>query len=64
VAPGFVRAMAELGYRDIAMRDLVALRIHGVTADWVRRLHRSGVRPATARALVEERIMGRHRRGR
>jgi hypothetical protein len=54
--------MSQLGYRGLASRDLVAMRIHGVSGDWVRSLHRSGVRPASAQELVEERILGRRRR--
>jgi hypothetical protein len=33
-----------------------------VSGEWVRQLHRSGVRPATAQELIEERIHGRRRR--
>jgi hypothetical protein len=40
------------------------MRIHGVTGDWVRELHRTGFRPASAEELVQERILGRRHRSR
>ena len=41
VTPEMIRELNGLGYRDIPARQLVALRIHGASPQWIR-----GVRAA------------------
>ena len=50
--------MGELGYRDLSAEDLVALRIHGVTSQFVRELADLGYRTLSASQLRNMRIHG------
>jgi hypothetical protein len=39
VTPAFIKEMAELGYKNLSIDQLVQLRIHGVDADYVRKMN-------------------------
>jgi hypothetical protein len=58
VDAGFINAMAALGYRDLAAEDLITLRIHGVTPDYVQSLQRAGMSHLRADQLVRLRLAG------
>jgi hypothetical protein len=47
-----------MGYRDLSADDLVALSIHGVTADYVQSLQRAGMPRMSADQLVRLRLAG------
>ena len=50
--------MNDLGYADLSADDLVGMRIHGVTADFVRSLADEGYTEVEAEDLVVMRIHG------
>jgi hypothetical protein len=39
VTPLFVKEMAELGYKNLSIDQLVQLRIHGVDAEYVKEMN-------------------------
>ena len=58
LGPESAKELLELGYERVAASDLVGMRIHGVTADFVKRVRdRSGKAVAVDR-LVSMRIHG------
>ena len=58
VSASKVRALAELGYANLAHDELMQMSIHGVTPDFVRGMREAGYRQLTARELVQMRIHG------
>jgi hypothetical protein len=50
--------MAALGYRSLTADQLVQMRIHGVTPEFVRTLQQQGIRTRSADQLVRLRISG------
>jgi hypothetical protein len=55
--PKFIQAAKELGY-DFNTRDLVDLKIHGVSADYLRHLRDSGMRNLSAQQITKLKIHG------
>ena len=51
-----MRGLAELGYRQVPIDRLIEMRIHDVTAEWVRGLAAAGYRGIDPEKLVEMRI--------
>jgi hypothetical protein len=50
--------MARFGYRNLSADDLVNLRIHGVSADYIQSLQRAGMTHLSADQLVRLRLAG------
>jgi hypothetical protein len=50
--------MSSLGYRGLSVDQLVSMRIHGVTPDYVRAFKARGYTPPDADQLVRMRISG------
>ncbi|HMB91369.1 MAG TPA: hypothetical protein VKP65_11015, partial [Rhodothermales bacterium] len=48
---------ADLDYKNVALDDLVSMRIHGVSIDFVREMRELGYHPSVDK-LVEMRIHG------
>ena len=56
--PGDGSVVQALGYRDFSADDLVSMRIHGVTAEYVGSLQRAGMAHLSADQLVRLRLAG------
>ena len=60
--PEFVGELRALGYERLSADDLTSMRIHGVSAAFVRRANEEAGRRLTPDELVSERLMPRRAR--
>ena len=58
VKPGFVREIHDLGYPSVSAEQLIAMRIHGVTPDYIRAMNRRFNEKLSVSDLVDARIHG------
>jgi hypothetical protein len=58
VTSGYLRELRGLGYAEVGAEDIVRLRSHGVTADFIRRVNASGGGRRSPAELVSLRIGG------
>src|SRR6267142_952456 len=49
---GFMDEMNKAGYRDLTVDQMIALKIHGVNADYVRRIRAEGYEPTVDQLLA------------
>jgi beta-lactamase regulating signal transducer with metallopeptidase domain len=56
-AGSYISQLADAGYADLSVDDLISFKIHGVTADYARTLQNAGFKPNPAE-LVSMRIHG------
>jgi beta-lactamase regulating signal transducer with metallopeptidase domain len=54
----FIADLADAGYANLSVDQLIAFKIHGVTADYIRQLSTAGMRNLTPDDLVAFRIHG------
>ena len=53
-----VKDLSDLGYKDLAIADLVKLRIHGVTPAYIKQMRDAGYGGIKIEKLVQFRIHG------
>ncbi len=56
VSADYIREMAEVGFANLPMRDLVEARMHGVNAAYVRQMRAEGFDEISLAQLTELRI--------
>lgn len=56
--PGFLAALRAAGYTNLSVDEIIELKIHGVSADYITAMNRAGFGHLTQRQLVDSRIHG------
>jgi beta-lactamase regulating signal transducer with metallopeptidase domain len=56
--PGFLAALAQFGYQDLDVDQIVELKAQGVTASFMKEMNEAGFGKLTTRQLVDIRIHG------
>ena len=56
--PGFLGGLADAGYTNISVDEIIALREHGVEPKWIRKMLPAGLGPLDVKELIQLRERG------
>ena len=56
--PSYLASLAEAGYNDLSVEDVIDLKTHGVTAAYMTAMNKAGWGRLTTRQLIDLRVQG------